>query len=138
MKPLNDEEKIDLKELTRLKKFHLSEYNRFKNLIRNSKTKIKEKNNFYGVGRRKILDDDKRKERDFAFSILKVENRELGTGELCDLLNESLEATKTYNSMTFCAGLGKYLRNDERISTRVGKTTSGKQSIFWGIKKEEE
>lgn len=130
----NKYEQINLAELTRLKDFHFSEYTRFKGLIEKSQVKIKTKS--YGRKDKTIAEQKakKQKECDFVFNILKTENRELGTGELCALLNESLESTRTYNSMTFMGILGKHLITaDERFLTRVGKTVEGKRSHFWKI-----
>lgn len=132
-------DKIEVEELIRLKDFHLSEYRRFKGLLEKKRSDIKEDHRVsvnentettkaYWKNRRKA-------DCNAVHSILLDMHREVGTGELCDLLNDKMQySEKRYDSMTFMTALGKTLKADDTFYSYKGNI-KGRLSTVWGLRK---
>lgn len=127
------EHKIEMDELIRLKDFHLAEYHKFKGMIDNSKEKIKRNTAVRMDATAAMYAAKYKKDCDAVYSILKKENREIGTGELCTFLNERLDYTRVYNSTEFSSLLGNRLKADKRFYTKIGHV-KGKRTTLWGLR----
>lgn len=125
-------DKMEIDSLRDLRDFHQAEVNRFQGLMNSRLTEIKAKavirTDKYNAARKGTYLND----CNAVYSILKIEKREIGTGELCTFLNERMEYTRKYDSMTFMTLLGKHLLTDKRFYTSVGKV-KGKRTTMWGV-----
>lgn len=132
MTKISEEDKVELEEYTRLRDFHLSEYRRYKGLLETKRTSI--------VVHRETSDaskvywkNKKKTDCDAVYSILLNKKSEIGTGELCNILNTQLEyINNKYDSMTFTNILGKHLKADDRIYSFSG-IVNGRRSTIWGL-----
>lgn len=122
-------------EYIKLRNFHYAEYRKYKALVNEEKAlkiqNIKEKN--FRKSKRHILEKRVKEDCDFVYNLLKIENREIGTGELCIFLNERLDSSsyiKKYESTTFKIILGKYLQKDERITSYFGHVRGRRTLLF--------
>jgi hypothetical protein len=66
---------------------------------------------------------------DAVYTILKESNKEIGTGELCELLNKKMGGAK-YDSTSFMTALGKKLREDDRIVSFMGHVKGRRTTIY--------
>jgi len=133
MAKISEEDKIELEEYTRLRDFHLSEYKRYKGLLENKRTSTKVVYNPTTDAAKVYWKEKKKMDCDAVYSILINKKEEIGTGELCDVLNTKMEyINNKYDSMTFAGILGKHLKEDDRIYCYMGQV-NGRRSTIWGL-----
>lgn len=133
----NEEDKIELEELTRLRDFHFSEYNRFKHLLEKKRTTVKANHILSCTENTDISKaywkNKRRVDLEAVHSILNESRKELGTGELCTLLNEKMQyVIKKYDSNTFMTMLGNTLKSDDKIYSYAGNV-NGRRSTVYGL-----
>lgn len=133
MAKLSEEDKIEFEEYTRLRDFHLAEYRRYKGLLERKRTTTKVVHNETSDAAKVYWKNKKKTDCDAVYSILLNKKTEIGTGDLCDILNTQMEYIHNkYDSMTFSGILGKHLKEDDRIYSFMGNV-NGRRSTIWGL-----
>ncbi len=133
MAKISEEDQIEFDEYTRLRDFHLAEYRRYKGLLEKKRTETKVVHLETSDASKAYWKVKKKTDCDAVYSILLSKKAEIGTGELCEMLNSKMEYIHNkYDSMTFAGILGKHLKADDRIYSFMGHV-NGRRSTIWGL-----
>lgn len=135
IEPIIDPTTMSIGELRRLYDSHRAKANFYRGLIDKKKQVVSEE----AATKSPIISErivgyrtNKNKELKNVYEILSVEKRFIKTGELCVFLNEQLEKVKDYNTTTFAANMGSYMREDKRFCSKVNPDRGGK-TVMWGL-----